>query len=217
MSTILALQVVAVIGIALVGFLIRYYASPYAAEKGKNHATKEDVAEITHRIESVKAEYASNLMSLRAALGSLPGIHQFRYQREYDLLLQLSEKVVQLRDANFTLRPETEYVNPEEYDVERKSRKLQRYTTASRDLYQFYEARQPFFAESLLGALRALDQVAWHDVVQYWHRSPQGEGFDPNYWENAAENAAKIQAATDLVLVSIRARVQLWEKFDPGP
>jgi len=54
-------------------------------------------------------------------------------------------------------------------------------------------------------------------VVQYWHRSPQGEGFDPNYWENAAENAAKIQAATDLVLVSIRARVQLWEKFDPGP
>lgn len=154
---------------------------------------------------------------VRAAIGSKLGIHQFRYQREYDMLLQLSEKVVELRDATVMLRPESEYVNPDESDDEGKRRKLQRYTAASRDLYQFYETRQPFFAESMLGALRELDQVAWHEVIQYRHRSPRGEGFDPRYWENAAENAAKVQAAADLVLLAIRARVQLWEKFDPGP
>ena len=133
------------------------------------------------------------------------------------MLLQLSEKVVELRDATVMLRPEAEYVNPDESDEERKRRKLQRYTEASRDLYQFYETRQPFFAESLLDALRALDRVAWHEVVQYRHRSPRGERFDPNYWESAADNAAEVQAAADQVLLAIRARVQKWEKFDPGP
>lgn len=70
--------------------------------------------------------------------------------------------------------------------------------------------------ESVLSALRALDQVAWREVVQYRHRSPTGEGFDPLYWESAADNAAKVQAAANLVLLSIRARAQFWEKFDPG-
>ena len=107
--------------------------------------------------------------------------------------------------------------NPNESDDDRKRRKLQRYTEATRDLYQFYESRQPFFAELMLGALRELDQVAWREVIQFRHRSPSGEGYDPKYWENAAANAAKVQAAADRVLLAIRARVQLWEKFDPGP
>ena len=71
----------------------------------------------------------------------------------------------ELRDATVMLRPESEYVDPDESDDERKRRKLGRYTGASRDLYQFHETRQPFFAESMLDALRALDQVAWHEVV----------------------------------------------------
>jgi hypothetical protein len=118
----------------------------------------------------VKAGYAHDLEAVRAAISSRLGIHQFRYQREFEILLQLSEEVVELRDATVMLRPEGEYVNPEESDEERKRRKLARYTTASRDLYQFYEPRQPFFAEPMLASLRVLDQVAWREVVQYRHR-----------------------------------------------
>jgi hypothetical protein len=217
MSTIVVLQVVALVGIGALGLLVRHYLAPYAAAKGKNLATKEDIAEITKRIEDVKAGYAHDLEGVRAAISSKLGIHQFRYQREFEMLLQLSEKVVELRDATIMLRPESEYVNPDEPGQDRKRRKLTRYTEASRTLYQFYEPRQPFFAESMLESLRLLDQVAWHEVIQYRHRSPRGEDFDPKYWDKASENAAKIQTATNLVLFAIRDRIRSWEKFDPGP
>ena len=43
---------------------------------------------------------------------------------------------------------------------------------------------------------------------------PYGQGYDPKYWENALENAAKINAAAEAVLGAIRERTQTWEKFD---
>ncbi|WHZ23301.1 MAG: hypothetical protein OJF47_002413 [Nitrospira sp.] len=210
------LQILALVGIGALGLLLYRYLPAYAAEKGKNLATKEDIAEITRQIEGVKSGYAHELESVRAAIGSRLGIHQFRYQREFESLVQLSEKVVELRDATVMLRPESEYVNPEEPEQDRKQRKLTRYTAASRDLYQFYEPRRPFLPEALLESLRVLDQVAWHEVIQFRHRAPHGDGYDPKYWDNALENAAKIQAASDAVLLAIRQRAQTWERFDPN-
>ncbi|MDH4209441.1 MAG: hypothetical protein OEV76_11250 [Anaerolineae bacterium] len=210
------LQVVTLLGIGALGILFKHYLPGYVTEKGKNLATKEDVADITRRIEDVKAKYAQDLEGMRADIHSRLGIHQFRYQREFEILLPLSEKLVEFRNATLSLRPETEYVNLDESEDARKQRKLARYATASRDLYLFSETRRPFIPELLVQALRALDQIAWHEVVQYRHRSPHGQGCDPKYWDNALENSAKIQAATDQVLVAIRDRARLWERFEPG-
>ena len=103
---------------------------------------------------------------------------------------------MELRDATLSLRPETKYLNPNESEDDRKQRKLARYTAAAQDLYLFSETRRPFIPELLVQALRALDQIAWREVVQYRHRCPYGEGYDPKYWDNALENSARIQAAT---------------------
>ena len=209
------LQFITIVAIIALGLLLYRYLPAYAAQKGRNLATKEDVADITTSIESVKSGYAHELESVRAAIESRLGIHQFRYQREFAILVRLSKKVVELRDATTMLRPESEYVNPDESEDERKRRQLARYTSASRELYQFYEPRRPFLPEALLKSLRVLDEVAWHEVIQFRHRSPQGADYDPKYWENALENAAKIEAAADAVLAAIRQRAQTWEQFDP--
>ena len=50
----LILSGIAVLGIAVSHILIRHAMSSYATEKGKNLATKEDISEITHLIESTK-------------------------------------------------------------------------------------------------------------------------------------------------------------------
>lgn len=210
------LQVFVLLGVGAIGLLLYRYLPAYTAEKGKNLATKEDIAEITKQIEGVKSAYAHELEGVRAALDSRLSIHQFRYQREFEILMQLSEKVVELRDATVMLRPESEYVNQEESEENRKRRKLTRYSTASRDLYQFYEPRRPFLPESMLDSLQDLDRVAWKEVVQFRHRTPDGRGYDPKYWENALENAVQIQKAADAVLRSIGDRARTWEKFEPG-
>lgn len=58
------------IGGVVAGFvvylLLKSFLPSYLAEKGKNLATKEDVAQITREIEAVKSEYALVLEELRA-------------------------------------------------------------------------------------------------------------------------------------------------------
>jgi hypothetical protein len=57
----LATDVVLLISIFIGGLLIKIYLPGYIGEKAKNLATKEDIADITNKIEQVKVEYAKQL------------------------------------------------------------------------------------------------------------------------------------------------------------
>ena len=46
-----------IIGLIILGLYIKTYLPKYIEEKAKNLATKEDVGEITSKIEKVKREY----------------------------------------------------------------------------------------------------------------------------------------------------------------
>jgi hypothetical protein len=61
-----AFGVGAVIAGFVVFFLLKSFLPSYLAEKGKNLATREDIAEITDKIEKVKSEYALILEELKA-------------------------------------------------------------------------------------------------------------------------------------------------------
>ncbi|CAN0479129.1 unnamed protein product, partial [Laminaria digitata] len=52
----------------VLGFVARTLVSPYISEKSKNLATKQDIGDITEKIESVRADYAENLEYLRHEL-----------------------------------------------------------------------------------------------------------------------------------------------------
>lgn len=45
---------------------IKYYLSSYLSEKGKNLATKEDIAEITDQVEAVRTQYSTLIEELKA-------------------------------------------------------------------------------------------------------------------------------------------------------
>lgn len=57
----LAVHVVLLVSIFIGGLLIKIYLPGYIGEKAKNLATKEDIADITSKIEQVKVEYAKQL------------------------------------------------------------------------------------------------------------------------------------------------------------
>lgn len=56
----------AVIGVIVLYLLIKSFLPSYFSEKGKNLATKEDVASITDKVESVKTDYAKVLEELKS-------------------------------------------------------------------------------------------------------------------------------------------------------
>jgi hypothetical protein len=79
---------------ACVGLLlVRHYLPAYLGEKGKNLATREDIAEITHEVERVRLQYASLLEELKtrnslrmAALERRLQAHQEAFTHWRDLM-----------------------------------------------------------------------------------------------------------------------------------
>ncbi len=61
---------------------------------GKNLATKEDIKDITDKVESVKVQYSSQLESIKTAMRSKLYRHQVRYEKEFKILSNLTEKLV---------------------------------------------------------------------------------------------------------------------------
>src|SRR5690606_23661928 len=70
----------------LVGLLTNSYLPKYFGRKGENLATKEDIEEITNKIETVKHDYASQLEAAKAELSAKLSTHGFRYENEYNIL-----------------------------------------------------------------------------------------------------------------------------------
>lgn len=57
-----------IVAIGIGGLLLKHYLPSYLTEKGKNLATKEDVEEITRKVEGVKTQYQSEVEKLKAEL-----------------------------------------------------------------------------------------------------------------------------------------------------
>lgn len=64
----LILSLVSLVGLVVAGSILRGYLPSYIAEKGKNAASKEDLAELTNQVEKVKLLHAAELEGVKAAL-----------------------------------------------------------------------------------------------------------------------------------------------------
>lgn len=56
----------AALAAAICYFLVKHFLSSYLAEKGRNLATKEDIEEITGKVEAVRTQYVSLVEELKA-------------------------------------------------------------------------------------------------------------------------------------------------------
>ena len=64
----LMLSVVNLAALVVVVLLLRVFLPSYVAEKGKNKASKEDLAHLTQLVESVKAQHSAEMERLKASL-----------------------------------------------------------------------------------------------------------------------------------------------------
>lgn len=75
---ILILQIVLMLGLVLVSLFSKSYFPKYLEEKGKNTATKEDIEEITLKVEKVKAIIEKDVF-----------IHQIQFEKEFNAYTEI--------------------------------------------------------------------------------------------------------------------------------
>lgn len=182
------------------GIFIKFYVPAYLKKKAENLATKEDIAEVTRQIELVKGKIGSQLY-----------IHQTRYQNEFNILMDLSEKLVELRDSALSLRPVVDSANT--YTDEEKGKRLNRYFEVANDLYKLCETRKPFYPDEIYNEIKKIGQITWKEVVEYQLGSDPRARRDPQYWKTASDNAQKISEMANETMGLVRNRVKYWEEF----
>lgn len=184
----------------LAGWIFKDLFGTYFKKKGENLATKEDIREITDRIESVKHDYVM-----------LQKRHGFRYEKEYEILSLLATSLIELRDSVLSLRPVVEFVDPSRSDEERKTERLTRLFVAGKNLYLVSETNRPFFPSAIYEHLLELNKLARKESFGYENNTPFEKGKFKEYWEEAQANQAEIERLANNAMNAIRSRVIKWD------
>lgn len=199
------------------GLLLNNFLPKYFGKKGENLATKEDISEITDKIESVKTDYAKLLESTRAELSSQINRHGFRYEKEYEVLNDLTALLVDVRDASLNLRPELDFKDPHKSEDDIKIERLQRLYQARRELYVVREKKRPFYPDEIYQSILSVEKVAHIESIQYQYDDPFADkNFRRDYWEKAASNQKEITHKAEEAMSKIRERVTKWESLILG-
>ena len=93
------LETLSVAGIVTLGLGgLGIYLKAYLADKGRNLATKEDVAALTRPVEEIRSEFRLQEERVRATLAKELQTHNLTFQEEFRIYKDLWGKVIDLRD-----------------------------------------------------------------------------------------------------------------------
>jgi len=201
-----------VVLLLLLTFCAREFLSSYYSKKGENLATKEDIAEITREIESVRANYTQNLEKVRADLSSSIQRYGFRYGQEFEILKLLMKCLVELRDAALGLNPEVDFLPENANHTEIKEQRLDRFHQAHRRLYLAREEHRPFYADTIFQRIYALEGKCFSRAVHYYEGPGDGPGLLDfgAYWSTVESNRKDIAHLSSEAMEEIRKRVESW-------
>ncbi|WP_156128884.1 hypothetical protein [Plesiomonas shigelloides] len=203
-----------ILGVVLISLLlVKKYLPSYLSEKGKNLATKEDVRHITDKIEQVKLEYASKLEGVKNELSIQLNNSSYRYRKEFDVLSELTSKIVYLKSAALCLR-RINY-SPVHMDVANNDL-WSDYIKARNELVIARETNRPFYPVDIYNAIILIDVATYTESVQYIYSPSSAFVDDKKYREHVALSHNDIIKYSDEAIDKIRDRVILWESINQG-
>ena len=142
--------------LGLLTLFFRHYLVTYVAEKGKNKATKEDIEEITKRVEGVRGQFLAENEKLRAQLSKLVNVHRVQFEKEFSILSDIWAKLVDLRNATLALpAPGGIIGRPPSHEQQ-----LQQCADSWMQLRAGFEMNRPFFPQRIYDELQTLIKIS---------------------------------------------------------
>jgi hypothetical protein len=185
-----------------------WYLASYLNEKGKNLATKEDIKEITDKIESVKTEYAKDLESLKSQLNAKFHAHTVRFEKEFQILERVWNGLIELRNAAEAFTP-----GPKSGPIDQDKDK-ERFGEAYYKFLGIIDVHKPFYSKELFDLLeeyrrRQLRYIRDHEFMT--QPGFQAHWVKPDFWDKRDENLQEIRKLCDDVCQAIRKRTKSYE------
>lgn len=166
--------------------------------------------EFSRELEHFRSQSAALLEQERAALARQGFVHQKQFEKEFEVYTVLWKALVKLKARTTELRPELDYVNPDENEEERKKKRLGGFREAYNDLRGIVHDNRPFYSQAVNDLAIALVKIAFKEALQYQSKVPDGM----DYWEAAAAHIDRIEELIEEICSAVRGRIQLKEDDD---
>ncbi|GJQ52770.1 MAG: hypothetical protein HKUEN02_16170 [Anaerolineaceae bacterium] len=179
----------------ILGLVIKSYLPSYFSKKGENLATKEDIKEITEKVEEIRVEYAKRMH-----------VHEKAFDKEFEVLSELWKALIELRYATLNLRPRFDTVNPNETDEQRRMNRLNKFGVSYNNFLMKLLQNQPFYPIEIFDALEEIRSIAYSEALDYEYADTKKSR---EYWKKAEENSKVILLSIDKVGELIRQRISV--------
>lgn len=200
MHDLLILAVGAILGGG--GILLQSYFS----EKGRNIATKEDIATITREVEGVKAESLAQLERLKVELSQAQLLNRTQFELELSAYREVWESLLAVHRAAAGLRPVWDRgMGQGETEESRRSERLKAFADTFNPFSQAVWKHRPFYPEAVYKELDELLRLTQREAIEYQHMRPENR----DYWDQAMSNAKAINTQVERICETIRSRLSV--------
>jgi len=199
----LVISALVAFGLIVAGLILRVYLPTYFAEKARNLAKKEDIEDLTRKVELVKHEFTAEVERLKAGLDRATHVSKQQFDVEFAIYRDVWEKLVGLRQAFFALRPFVSEIVPPQVGQERLQRRIDAFNLAYADFVNAADRNQPFYSEDVYRELSAIIDICIDEKFE--SEFPDAE---KNYWQRVRDSKQKFLKAIDAAYKAIRARFQ---------
>jgi hypothetical protein len=182
-------------------FTLRYLSS-YMSEKGKNLATKEDVEEITRKVEAVRSQFEAQSDIRKSELNRMVDVHRIQFELEFSVLRELWAKINDvLKEAHWLALASAQRPGS---GIDKAQEKLEQFIVALQACDEVNTLNKPFVHKEVYGEVSSLMQLLsglYNTATQKQARN------DPNeYWAEANKGRDKILQSVERICEKIRQR-----------
>jgi len=185
-------------------FLLWNYLSSYITEKGKNLATKEDIQEITTKVEAVRSQFAAQLEIQKSELDRLVDVHRLEFEWEFPVLRDLWAKINDvLAEAHWLQISSAQRVGS---DPNKAEQRLSKFIDALEVCGRVNALNRPFLHEDVYKEVSVFMDL----LSDLYNKAVGGDtaSLKPaEYWAQADKDRAKILQGAERICETIRHRV----------
>jgi hypothetical protein len=181
----------------------------YLIEKGKGAASKEDVEEITRKVESIRVDFLTPVEVLKANLSKRATLHRLQAEKEFEVYSNIWDKAIQLKFACAELRPRIDTIDPDELPKDKWNRRYTQVRTTLAEFVRTIEQLRPFYSDELYRQLDNLGHEVWKEVLDFEYSIKKDENWAMSFegYKRGNKNLDEILKQIDIICVLMRMRI----------
>ena len=132
-------------------------------------------------------------------------IHKVQFEKEFSLYNELWTKIIDLRNASASLRPDLDYVDKTKSDSEIRTEKLKLLYEKFNEVVRSFEYNRPFYSSEIYKEVEKVLRTSRNEAIDFEHLNRSES------WEQREKNIKLITDSVDKVSDLIRKRIEFVE------